>query len=62
MKATNLVFSGTKIVMDFRAYCSLRAASALREGRLFENKAVSSACPIADVTSWGELFYVGWLG
>ena len=42
-KATSLVLSGTKIVLDRFAYWSLRDANRFKDNKSLENKAVSSA-------------------
>ena len=52
-KAISLVLSGTKIVFDLLAYWSLREANRFKENKSFENRAVSSAWPIAEIISLG---------
>ena len=43
VKATSLVLSGKKTLLDLVAYWSLREASKLRESKSLEKRAVSSA-------------------
>ena len=61
-KAISLVLSGTKIVFDQLAYWSLREANRFKENKSFENRAVSSAWPIAEIINLGTWLGVGWLG
>ena len=61
-KAINLVLSGTKIVLVLCAYWSLRDASRLSENKSFENRAVSSACPMAEIINLGIWVGDGWFG
>ena len=55
MKAISFVLSGTKIVLELTAYCSLNIARDLRDIKSLEKRAVSSAWPIADVIRGGKL-------
>ena len=57
--AISLVLSGTKMVFDLLAYWSLREANRFRENKLFENRAVSSAWPVAEIISLGTWLGVG---
>ena len=50
-KATSLVLSGTKIVLDLFAYWSLRDARRFKDNKSLENSAVSSAWPIDEIIS-----------
>ena len=61
-KATSLVLSGTKIVLDRFAYWSLREANRFKDNKSLENKAVSSAWPIAEIVSLGIWVDKGWFG
>ena len=55
VKAMSFVLSGTKIVLELTAYCSLNIARNFREIKSLDNRAVSSAWPMADVIRGGRL-------
>ena len=59
-KAINLVLSGTKIVLVLCAYWSLKDARRLSENKSLENRAVSSACPMAEMINFGIWVGDGW--
>ena len=59
VNATNLVYSGTNIVLNLLAYSSLNLTRDFRDTRSLEKRAVSSAWPIADVTNCGRESLLG---